>query len=837
MVVAAVVLLMFACSGGGCSGCAACGIAAIPGGFPPTQTIPNSAQVRLTSSGIDYIDSNASAIIQQFAGGNLDFPVHTITQTVIGISIHICSDDHCAIHIDFDPSDTPLTITPTAPNQLTVHARARIHSTHGNCVPGTAGCDLSTFTAGAWPGTCDLTIDSTQGSRPYVGITAVLELQAVTGHPARDGYTRLVVVSVNQTTGEEIEDADFSLGGPFYCSLGNLGFVKNIILGQLNNQIGTLLNNAIGDNLCQRPTMYADGTTGCPTGTFVVGSGTSAVCRYGMNTSDECVSVLLGMDGQGDLGGHFLGGFSPGTHAPIELLLAAGGDGIAINQGMTVDMLGGMLSMDRTFAHYPGHNTCVPTLPVPPLPTIPQAPAFEDNVIPGTTTPAHLGIGLSEDYLNYAGYGLFDSGMLCIGTGTRLSQQLSTGLLSALVRSINALTFPDTNAAVAIAVRPQQPPHFTIGTATGDPLITVMLPHMMMDFYVWSTERYIRFMTYETDLQVTVDLQVMNAHIVPMITGVTPMNSHVTNSELLAESPTSLAMTLESVLHQFAGMLTSGISPIALPAVMGFNIDIPSGGIGGTASAGHNFLSLWANLSLAHPDTLALDTTLEVSDLVLEPTSMAVDEHWGETRNTAWLHFSSPNASPSDVVEYQYRVDLGPWSRWTRDTRIQIDDDVLLLQAQHQIQARSRIVGLEATTDATPAEAPLLVDILPPDVSLARSPTGMIATGDDIISEGDLGYRFRINRGEWTDWGTSDEIAIGADLLASPHVLVEVEARDEAGNVGRAQQALIRGIADPSRAAGGCGCRAVGDRGHGALALFGLVLVALVSARRRKERV
>ena len=843
MIAAGLIMLVFACGGGGCAGCAACGITPIPGGFPVAQRIPNSAQVRLTQSGIQFIDDHASAIITQFAGGRLDFPVHTISRTILGfINITICSDDHCGVHISFDQSDTPLTITPTAPNQLVVHVRARIHSTHGN------DANVATYTNGAWPGTCDLTLDSTQGSRPYIGLTAVLTLQNITGHPGiRDGYTELVVTSVTQTTGEEIEDADFNLGGPIYCGIGNLGFIKNIILGQLNNQIGTLLNGAIGDQLCLRPATYADGTMGCPTGTHQVGTGATATCRYGTASSDPCVPTLLGLDGQGDLGGRFLGGFSPGTHAPIELLLAAGGDGIARNSGMTVDMLGGFMSFDRTFTTSPGHNSCVPRIdpPTPFPPVIAQAPAFLGNVIPGTSTPAHLGIGLAEDYLNYAGYGLFDSGMLCIGTGTRLSQQLSTGLLSALVRSINALTYPSTNAAVAISVRPQQPPHFSVGTTATDPLLTITLPHAMIDFYVWSTERYIRFMTYQTDMVITMNLEVSAGHIVPMITGITPTHSVVTNSELLSESPAALAMTLETVIHQFAGMLSSGISPVALPAIMGFNLDIPAGGIAGTSSGGNNFLGIWANLSLAHPDTRSLDTTLELSDLVLSPTSMQVDEHWGQTPNTAWLHFGSSDGGSSDggssnagtaSVEYQYRVDGGPWSAWTRDARIQISDDVLLLQARHDIEARSRVVGEERSVDATPAHAELIIDTLPPEVSIDRSPNGMLATADDIISQGDLHYRFRIDGGEWTEWSTRDEVPLDAAMLARARVLVQVEARDEAGNVGRAQQALIRGLPDPSRAGGGCGCRAVGsDESHGGLGLLGLAVLGLLVSRRRSR--
>lgn len=833
IVASALVMLVFACGGGGCSGCAGCGISPIPGAFPVAQRIPNSAQVRLTSGGIGFLESNITPIVTTVLGAGLDFPVHTMTVSA-GLSVTICNDDHCSAHIDIESVD----ITPTPPNELVVHLRAILHSRHGSCVPGSAGCDITTFTNHSWPGTCDIGLDTTHGSRDYVGVTATLRLRNITGHPARDGYTELVVESVVLTPGEDVETADLTISGGFLgaCGILNLDFIKNLVIGQLAGQISGLLNGAIGDNLCTTV-----GTAGqCPTGTFPDGPVTTAttVCRYGPTHADACVPMLLGTDGRGDLGGAFLGGFSPGTHAPIQLVLAAGGDGIAVNNGMTVDMVGGFMSMDRTFTTSPGHNSCVPRIdpPTPFPPVIPQAAAFQGNVIPGTTTSAHLGIGIAEDYLNYAGYGMFDSGMLCIGTGTRLSQQLSTGLLSALVRSLNSLTFPDTNASVAISVRPQLPPTFAVGTAAGSPLLTITLPHAMIDFYVWSTERYVRFMTYQTDLVIEMNLEVSGGQITPMITSITPMNSMVTNSELLSESPTMLASTLETVIHMFAGMLTSGISPISLPAIMGFNLDIPAGGIVGVSEGSDDFLSIWANLSLA-PETRAIDTRLELSDLVLSPSSMEV-EHWGETPNTVWLHFASEGADASETVEYQYRVDQGPWSAWTRDQRIQITDDVLLLQARHQIEARSRVVGLERSVDATPASTTLIVDTLPPTVTLDRSPNGMVATADDIISDGDLTYRFRIDGGAWSEWSTQDEVALDAAALASSHLVVEVEARDEAGNVGTAREALIRGLPNPA-ASGGCGCRATGaDRGHEALGIaFSLLVLGVFVSRRRKERV
>ena len=56
-------LLIASCSGGGCSsGCSSCGIAPIAGGFDPTQTIPNSASVRVTKPGLEFLSANLPSL-------------------------------------------------------------------------------------------------------------------------------------------------------------------------------------------------------------------------------------------------------------------------------------------------------------------------------------------------------------------------------------------------------------------------------------------------------------------------------------------------------------------------------------------------------------------------------------------------------------------------------------------------------------------------------------------------------------------------------------------------------------------------------------------------------
>jgi len=830
------VFLVFACSGGGCSSCEGCGVRPIPGAFPLDARIPNAAQIRLSESGIGFIEDNIGGIVGTLLAGGLDFPVPEVSgsQTVLFITMRytICPADHtppCFIHAEI----SDLELTPTAPNQLHAVIQMRMWSTDGS----SGATDASPLFVDTNLGDLNVTLDSRRGSRDFVAFETDITF-ATESAPARAGYTRIDVGSVTEVGGQGIEDNDIvissggGIGGAFLSFIANL--LKGTIVGLLRDQIGGLTNGLVGDNLCT-----TRGDYGCPTGTFDRGNtAIDAVCYLNATSGgadDRCVPLLLGTDGRGDLGEAFLGGISPGAHAPIQFVLASGGDGEAVANGMSLFMVGGFQSWNRDFTVTPGHNACVPLIEAPPLPTVTRAAAFRGNTIPGTAIETHVGIGLSEDYLDYAGYGLFDSGTLCIGTGTPLAQQLSTGLVSALINSLGALAFPAENASLAISLRPQQPMDFEIGTASGSDLLTITLPELQMDFYVWSTERYVRFMTFQTDLAIGINLTVEGGQLVPTITGVTPTNSSVTNSELLTEMPSRLAGTLETLIGMFAGMFTSAISPFDLPAIMGFNLVVPEGGIRGVSSDGETFLGIFANLELAtgSPLVASVETTVTVADLVLDRDSMSLEGWNSGDGNSAWLYFDAEGPAGADF-EYSYRIDGGNWSRWTTDRRVQINDDALLFQARHEIEARSRVVGEFASVDPTPARASLLVDILEPTVVVDTTASGWNITGRDVITaEGDLEIRYRLPDGEWSAWQVGPLTIEQAEVEGVAGDF-GIEVRDEAGNVASSLQPIIRGIPDPSLEAG-CGCRVDGPAGQPvASALLVGLCIAFFARRSRK---
>src|SRR5580658_10558447 len=81
------VLIVAACSGGGCSsGCSSCaGITPIGRAFPANDQVTNAAAARVTRDGLDFIQSNAPTLAQKILGGTggvIQFAVPNTSESV-----------------------------------------------------------------------------------------------------------------------------------------------------------------------------------------------------------------------------------------------------------------------------------------------------------------------------------------------------------------------------------------------------------------------------------------------------------------------------------------------------------------------------------------------------------------------------------------------------------------------------------------------------------------------------------------------------------------------------------------------------------------------------------
>ena len=789
------------CAGGGCSsceGCESCGIEPLADGFPAEGRIENAAQARLTEPGLRFLEGNLGDVLEGALPDGLTIPIPRTEFSLAGTDYTLCPDEDCFARIEL----RRVVLEPTEPNELRATVDAILDARDPAGDPRTL--PLVVDSPLIPPYTCDVTLDTRGGGRDEVSLVATAALNEETRAP-RDGFPRLDVPSAGFREDRGIETADLRVSG---CILGPLfNTVRPILIGEVESQIDELASGLAQQ--CTRPLEGADGALLCPGGTFPRGEGDEAVCRYEDADDADCVPALLGLEGGTDLGA-LLASISPGTHADVELLLAAAGEGEVEMEGMNVGFRGGFES--------PSPSACVPRVAPPELPPIPAFADARGDVVPGTGEPAHLALALAEPTLDQLGWAIFDGGMLCLGVGTSLSQQLESGLFSLVAPSLRNLTFPETSAPLAIALRPQQPPDFTVGVGADEPLLSVALPALEMDFYVFSHERYVRFATFRGDLTLPVDLVAEDGALVPMIGTPVVENPEVLNSDdLLTETPMNLARAIAGILEAFAGMIGGSIDPIALPEVAGVGLEVPDGGLTGIEQDGERALGIFARLapsSGAAALTAPVETAIEVRDVQIDAGALAL-ETWGDGRTRVELEVDA--RGPLGVpYEYAVRVDGMGWSRWQRSPRFLLEDRVLLFEARHRIEARARVVGEPGSVDPTPAEATVIVDVQPP---LVRLEDGRVIA-DDLVSGDRLEVRF--DGGAWEPYAERMD-ARGAE---------RVEVRDEAGHVASATQGLIRGRANPSADAG-CACRAAAPSDlAGALPL----LAVLALLRRRRGR-
>lgn len=786
--------------GGGCSSCSSCegcALQPLPAGYPSEERIDNATQVRLTEPGLRFLETAIEPLLNEALPDGLTVPVPRTEFSIAGTDYTVCPDEDCFIRAEI----AGFSLDPQDPNRIVadVQVRADARGPDGN--PRILPLRVKSPLIPAY--ICDVTFDTRRGDNDAIALRAPVVLSEETRAP-RAGYTRIDVSGAAFADGRGPERDDFRVSG---CILGPLfNSVRPILIREVEAQIGDIIAGS-----AQPCTAPVDGA--CPGDTFARGD----TCRFEDNDDADCVPMPLGVEGRLDLGA-LLGAFSPGTGGGIQLLLAAQEDAEA-DDGLNLRMYGGLRSE--------GHDICVPEMDPPTFDPIPVFSAVRTNDTPDRSSETHVNIAIAETFLDQAGYGMWDSGGLCLGVGTSLAQQLSTGLFSLVAPNLRTLTFPDGSSPIAIALRPQAPPDFTVGSGD-DPLLQVLMPSLEMDFYVFSSERYVRFMTFSADLLIDLGLDVEDGAIVPRIGEIQAMNPVATNAEILDQDPEALAGSIAGILEGAASMFAGAIPAISLPDFAGLSLNLPPGGITGIEEGDERALAIFATLATAGPEAFSapVETRLEI-DFDATPEHFQLTNWHPDGGPVLTAHVDAEG--PLNVeFEYALRIDGMPWSAWQSSGDFVVQGGVLRYEGKHHIEARARVAGEFLSVDESPAATDLLIDFQAPELRLEQREGGVAVVADDIVSD-NLELRFARN-GVFTEWVPAEELG----LIEGEEAGLEVEARDEAGNIGRIgsqQQSLIRGRPNPI-AGGGCDCRSTGGS-NTPWVLFGAL--GWLFFRRRRE--
>jgi hypothetical protein len=851
------VIVVAGCSGGGCGGgCSSCGgITPLAGGFDTTKRIENAGSVRLTKSGLDFVSKNIGTLAKGILGGMGSGGVITFdVPQSSGTGYSLCPNGSnpnanpkvCVAEIDVGNAN--LTVTTAGPDD--VHVTGTLPLRVEDLEVSALGC-TETIAIGGSDNHCPA---DSYDALP-VDVDIQVQVDQNMAHTAGFGYTALTIKSIidqNAVT-SNLDNQLQICGGGFLCGtlLGSiLNLVKSPIINALFGQLQSTLQSQVANQLCQKSSM----TTPCPTGTTPNGSG---ICSY---ADGSCASILLGTDGHINLGA-LLAKLSPGTTGGLDFIFTAGGQDKSTNNpnlawgdlnpvagGATIGLFGGA-EPNPISGCVPLSQLALPTgIPIPDTLYQDSVPNWPANV-PGP----HVGIAVSERFTNYALSSLYNSGMLCIGISTESEPLLTSGAIGLLAPSVKDLGLQHEPQQVGIVIRPSAPPVVTFGNGTDpmmDPNVLVTMKAVSLDFYIFSLDRFIRFMTATYDLSVPVELSVGPDGLTPGIANIGVNNGMVTNNQLLREMPATLASAIGGLIGSLVGQqLGSAIKPVNINTSLmplGIELIIPdstmgmgSPGLVKLSQGSDNYLGIFAALALAGtpipgvPPKPKSVTNVEVTRKVVDPAGMRFKTLTDDNVPVVELHALSNLDDGSRAIEFQYRIDHGVWHPFTRDRFLTLRDPWLRVQGRHTVYVRSRVAGEPTTLDPNPAEAEVVIDVDPPTIQVGPVQDGHVTidVADRITT--DPMVRYRLDQGAWSGWKRASLVG---PIAVRDAAELSVEAKDTEGNVGTLQADLLRGRAD-GLTGSSCGCVVAGDdrAPHHALFVFAAALAGLGARLLRRK--
>ncbi|MFT6399418.1 MAG: hypothetical protein ACJAYU_004183, partial [Bradymonadia bacterium] len=837
-------MMIFACSdgGSGCdtgcdTGCGGCGDEG--GDTGPSyefagnvdeHVVHQGGQIHVTQRGLDTVASNVGPLIAGLLGeGGLTFCVPP-TDVSIG---DLCADSICE-GAPGCPLSLELDNVEVIPERTDDPASDRIRVQLRLFMDESLGLDLG------WLGNCDIGL---YGGEDGIPVSANVYL--VVDPPAWEQTHAQLPPDELQFS---IDDVEINITGGVTCFIADL--VVPLISGVFEDQLIGPLNDALGPALCQTCAATED----CPAGSSCDGDG---ICQF--DGADACVPIDLGVEMEVAIG-DLLADFAPGLEADLGILayLANYADSFG-PPGAGFEVEG--LDMGLQLGFFAESNPCVPYFPPPDTARYPKSSAIAANETPAGA-PFGVGIGISRSSLNLAGWAAYRSGALCLSIGSDTVEQLASSTFGILLPSLSDLTSGE-NRPLYLQLRPQRPPVIDLGAGTvsaegeiEDPLLTLRLPELAIDFYVFAEDRYVRIMTLDTDVEVPLALDVNDSNQIVILLG--DLTNAITridasNDELLAEGDSdAVAVLLPSLLGSLLPtLLGDGLAPIDIPELLeGVTIAIPPGGF--TSVDDNQMLAIYADIAIAGAGKSGSLQPMVVGEDVIrtgpaEIAAMLASVREGEQQlrlepliPTVQLEMNTVDpAGLAREFDYSYRINSGVWSFWQSGNDLEIRDSLMALSGTYDIDVRVRESGDSRTASSNLAVTSVTTDYVPPVISLSDDLDYVLSASDVHTSVASA--RYRLDDGAWSAIEDSVELELG--VYAGRDVVVEVIAVDELGNTTQKSfdVAVPGALGDESAGAplatltanpGQSGC-ASGRTGSATLA-FAFALLGLVLTRRRR---
>lgn len=814
------------CAPAGCGGCAGCApMEPIPGGFPADERRGNAITTRFSPRGFDFLEGQVGDLIaaQVGSGGaaglGLDVPCTESEQRFNIVGGVTARADVFACDLDGDQACTaadadPALRTDVAPHGRTCGVEADVQSVDlapSQNADGTVDVTVTLnmlvktgripvrivayrprlFPPGEVPlctMSCGIEFDSDRNAPPTLPFEVVVKLRV---DPASGDILAFDFDGIEEIT-DAIEPDELTItseGGScsFGCSILGNDFVKPLLFSQIGPQIEGPLRDALDAVRC-RPCDAVTAACPAPSACDV----DTNLC-YTNKAQHQCPPMFPGLEGRSAIAG------PGGPPSELDLSIVAGGrnaDGTPSHSGRAGGLTVALMAGSRA----PTPSPCIPLAAFADRPTPPQLDFDAEAQVAGPDRPAPtdyaLGLSLSDTFLDRTLHHAWEAGVVCLSVDGETTSLLSSGLFAPFLPSLDLLTHGD-DVPMAVVLRPRTPPSVLIGRGTvkpgpdgtpipDDPLLTLSMNQLQIDFYAELEERLVRLFSLTADVTVPLGLEfdpVLNT-VLPVLGSLETLlaNVQASNSEMLAEDPQELAALIGGLVGLAQPALAGALSPIELPELQGFRLKISEarGAVPLVSEPGYHHLAMFAALEAAppgNPFTARADTRANLAGVRTEGI-----------RTVATVDVEGRGLTHRGLrgYDYSFRVNGGLWSPWLAGPRLEIAAPVLALQGRHRVELRARELGVPGTADTTPAVVVVEVDTVPPTVRLEIAPDADVVrtvAHDAVTPEHALAFRYRVADDAWSEPGAARAYTL-AEL--DPARRLEVEVLDLAGLSGRA---------------------------------------------------
>ncbi len=773
------------------------GLLPLPNGRYMGPKTDNAVNLRISDSGVGYVNTHWQDLVSVFAPGNHltlpiacsapSFPVLGVVRIADQNKDYTCNTDAMGNVNEFANVDVTVTnfqLAPTAPDKLTATIGLNIDTNKIYATIDGSICNLK----------CSVRFNSAANAPNTNQISATVKFSIDTK------WDKLLAFEVSGINGTQIcgstgapaepacinvNDLDLSSEGGV-CSLSCSGAdwdpVKRFVLQQLSPTLQTQIQKAVAGQSCES---CGTGKPACPQYPGAVSTCQNDVCID--SVTSKCVPRFLGLEGRVPVGAA-LSSFGAPLDAVIDLSIAAGSS-VAVDQGLSLGTRAGLTSVAVA--------SCVPQLIAPPIVAVP-APNFEAEA--GTASAGfHVGLGVSSSFMNQGFFHAHQSGALCLQMSTANVALINTGLVKTFLPSLGKLATRDgKDAPMMVALRPAKAPSITIGQGTYDaitkkpikPLMTISMPELSIDFYAQLDDRMARLFTLTADITLPVSLIFEGCDKVTPALGDLRMlitNIKTANSEMLAEDPHVLADLIPAVVGLAEPALANALKPFTVPPLGGFKLKINEAkGLGNIAgSDAYNHLGLYATLLPANASCAVTSPRLVASVKRTELPARETLHLTGKGLPVPRVVLSVGTTGKVGVGEYAVRVNDGLWSDFRPATggELVVEHPSFLLQGRHVIDVRARVAE-DPHGISEPQRFSVVIDWEAPQLAIARDGVSdrlVVTASDQVTPVEKLEFAYALGNQAFTAFGPAREVSYAGVEAAGG---LKVQVRDEQGNVG-----------------------------------------------------